>query len=91
MVCLDITTGCMDGDVRLVDGALPSEGRVEFCSEGQWGTVCDDFWSVANSRVVCRQLGLPSQCKSRECVCLLSYYCVMMSGMILIFELPADR
>ena len=25
---------------------------------GQWGTVCDDFWSTRSSIVLCRQLGL---------------------------------
>lgn len=42
--------------VRLVGGADPSEGRVEIFVNGQWGTVCDDFFSWYEGVVVCRQL-----------------------------------
>ncbi|XP_038048478.1 deleted in malignant brain tumors 1 protein-like isoform X2 [Patiria miniata] len=45
-------------NVRLVDGASSNEGRVEVYFHGEWGTVCDDGWSLDNARVVCRELGL---------------------------------
>lgn len=49
--------------MRLVDGCDMTEGRVEVCLHGQWGTVCDDRWTNINSEVVCRQLGLPTSGK----------------------------
>ena len=57
---------CQTGDVRLADGDVAWEGRVELCVNGVWGTICDDLFDAREAGVVCNQLGY-----GREGVCVL--------------------
>ena len=45
-----------DPVVRLVNGTVPSEGRLEVFFNNTWGTVCDDYFHNTEGAVVCRQL-----------------------------------
>ena len=53
----------LDGAVRLIGGQTNSEGRVEYCSGGVWGTVCDRYWDAVDASIVCNHLGYPSHGK----------------------------
>ena len=35
-------------------------GRLEFCNNGIWGTVCSNLFEALDANVVCRQLGFRS-------------------------------
>ena len=52
------------GEIRLRGRQTATSGRVEVFSGTTWGTVCDDFWSIADAQVACRQLGFSTLSKS---------------------------
>ena len=65
IVCFlfNVSDLCTQNTVQLVEGSSPNEGVVEVCQNGEWGTVCGDEWNMNDALVVCRQIGLPTQCK----------------------------
>lgn len=58
VVCL---SKCTFGDIRLIDGTEETNGRVEICIGGYWGTICDEEFDVLDAQIVCKQLGYPYQ------------------------------
>ena len=57
MLSVDYDIACSDGNIRLSGGRNATEGRVELCINGWWGTVCNHLWDSTDAQVVCHQLG----------------------------------
>ena len=56
--CVLVSVGCpTNGEVRLLEGNSPLEGRVEVCKDSNWNGICDAGWNDADARIICRQLG----------------------------------
>ena len=55
--------GCTDGAVRLRNGNMSREGRVEICMGGVWGVIADVSWGTNAAKVTCRQLGFTNGCE----------------------------
>ena len=55
------------GNIQLVGGSYPWEGRVEIYLSGAWGTITDSPWSSNDAQTVCQTLGYfkPGTCKSK--------------------------
>ncbi|XP_021378643.1 deleted in malignant brain tumors 1 protein-like [Mizuhopecten yessoensis] len=49
---------CGHTSVRLVDGKMPLEGRVEVLHNGVWGTLCAEHFTPQDAKSVCSSLGV---------------------------------
>ncbi|KAJ8286783.1 hypothetical protein GJAV_G00043240 [Gymnothorax javanicus] len=58
-LCLSIAEETPKIQLRLAGNSKRkhNEGRVEMHYDGEWGTICDDDFSMYAAQVVCRQLG----------------------------------
>ena len=51
----------LDGALRFENGISNiNNGRLEVYYQGQWGTVCSDFFGQTEANVACQQLGYSS-------------------------------
>ena len=48
---------CNDGTIHLVGSKALSRGRVIYCYEGDWYSVCATDWGREEARVICKTLG----------------------------------
>lgn len=51
---------CEDGSIKLSDTAVDSEGRLDLCVDGIWGSIHSDDFNRHDGRVACGQLGYSS-------------------------------
>ena len=53
-----VSANCEEGAVRLKDGDITQEGRIEVCANNIWGSICGDGFDFTDAYVVCKELGL---------------------------------
>ncbi|EDV21315.1 uncharacterized protein TRIADDRAFT_30641, partial [Trichoplax adhaerens] len=53
----DVGIICIKIQLRLQNGKTHYEGRLEILNNGEWGTVCSDYFDELAANVACRQLG----------------------------------
>ena len=59
---VEVDDNCTHGTLQVASSTddsddLYSEGRLEVCVNGAWGTICDTAYGTRDAQVACRQLG----------------------------------
>ncbi|XP_076082552.1 scavenger receptor cysteine-rich domain superfamily protein-like [Mytilus galloprovincialis] len=54
IVNIDCSVGV---EIRLFGGSSPADGRVDIKENGQWGSLCDNNYGLAELQVICNTLG----------------------------------
>ena len=58
LIMIDPTECSNEGELRLADGTVENEGRVEICTNGVWSSICDYGFDATDGHVICSELGL---------------------------------
>ena len=58
---------CDSGTVHLVGGSSRSRGRVEYCYDGSWYSVCVSDLDEEEAQVICDTLGYDTTSYGKEC------------------------
>ena len=54
---IEAPVNCTEGDIRLYGGSNPNEGILHICTNGAWGSVCNNnYWSNYDATVACYEL-----------------------------------
>ena len=48
---------CSNGQLRLIDGLVDQEGRLEVCVGGVWGGICGSLFGQSDAYIACKELG----------------------------------
>ena len=59
LVCAEVCD--TEGDIRLVNGSNKFEGRVEYCNDSEWKSVCNNGFFNEEIIVACRQIGFSGE------------------------------
>ena len=73
---------CEDGTVHLIGGGDISRGRVQYCHEGSWYSVCASDIGVEEARAICATLGYYRGIFGKTCVSLWQSICVYFNSYI---------